>query len=122
MDSINFTFKDSIFGNTARTNSASLNPEMIGRNYRTMKLRSENTSRKIKNQLDNFLAYDSINKGEPSKNYSDFAKLLISGNINIPKVKKKYPTKLKQIIKPLTVAPSLHLKNNSVNLHDFSPN
>jgi hypothetical protein len=74
MDSVNLPYKDSIFVNTARTNTASFNPEMIGRNYRRMKLRSENTTRKIKNQLDNFLAYDSINKGEPSINYSDFAK------------------------------------------------
>ena len=118
MDSVNLTIKDSIFGNTARTNTASVNQDVeVSRNYQRLQLRSEATQRKIKNQLDNFLAYDSINEGQPSCNYSDFAKMLVSGNLNIPKVRKKPPQKLKELLKPLSPA-SVKLGLPLVNIKD----
>jgi hypothetical protein len=68
------------------------------------------------------LAYDSIQEGHPSCNYSNFAKLLLSGNkksLKMPVLNKKPPKKEELFLqKPLS--PSIMYRRTLVNIKDES--
>ena len=116
------TFKDSIFEATARTNTASVMNEPMSRNMKRANVKSQGTHKRIKNQLDSFLAYDSIQEGHPSCNYSNFAKLLLSGNkknLKMPVLNKK-PPKKEDLFLQKPMSPSIMFRRTLVNIKDES--